>query len=264
MNKKLHTLYNFLFALARHLAFVYNENMAQKKFMGKIKVSYNAPITLTFSLMTILVLFLNWASKNTIIPAVFTAPGASSSQMPFHFNNALDYVRLLLHIFGHSNWQHLISNISFVLLLGPLIEERYGSPILVLMMTMSAFVSGVVAACFSPVPMLGANDIAFLMILLAAFSSISKNEIPLSFILILILYIAQEFTGHPAEENASTIAHIAGGFCGSLLALFAVPKTRAQKQAKESEQSSAKSARSPSKNKSKDNDNTTVVGSIDL
>ena len=249
------------------LSFVYNKTMAQKKFLGKLKVSYNAPVTLTFSLAAIFILFLNWISKNTIVPYVFTAPGSSSSAMPFHFNNALDYVRLVLHIFGHSDWQHLISNISFVLLLGPLIEERYGSPILVLMMAISALVSGVVAACFSPVPMLGANDIAFLMILLASFSAISKNEIPLSFILILILYIAREFTGYPAEQNIAIIAHIAGGFCGSLLALLAVPKTRAQKHMKESEHPLAKStkpSRLTSRNKSKDDDSATVVGSIEL
>lgn len=206
--------------------------MNNKSFLSNIKISYNAPVTLTFALISAVVLFLDTFLNNTLIPAFFTCPGNAQCSVPFDITNALDYARMLLHIFGHKDWNHFLGNMAFILLLGPVIEERYGSKILTLMMSVTAFVTGILNACFSPVPMFGSSDIAFMMILLTSFTSISKSEIPLSFILILILYIGREILGTGKEENIATLAHIAGGLCGSLFAFLATPRPKTNRSEK--------------------------------
>ena len=236
----------------------------KNSFFSKVRITYNAPVTLTFALISALILLIDTLFlNNNLIPAIFTAPSNST----FHFNQPLDYFRLILHIFGHSDWNHLISNMAFILLLGPMLEERYGSGILSLMMIVTSLVTGVLNACFSTFPMVGSSDIAFMMILLASFTSLSKNEIPLSFILILILYIGREIVTHQQKDNIAIIAHIAGGLCGSLFAFLATPKQKATSTVKKVT-NTKKSESSDSSNKTKkpttSSDDTTVVGSIEL
>lgn len=211
--------------------------MNNKSFLSNVKISYNAPVTLTFALIAAIILFLDTFLNNTLIPALFTCPGNSQCPVPFNIGNFVDYFRMIFHIFGHKDWNHFLGNMAFILLLGPVIEERYGSKILILMMTVTSLVTGVLNACFSPVPMYGSSDIAFMMILLTSFTSISKCEIPLSFILILILYIGREVLGSGKEENIATLAHIAGGLCGSLFAFLATPRPKTSRNAESSESS---------------------------
>lgn len=239
--------------------------MNKKNFLSNFRITYNAPATLTFALISAVILFADTILHNTLIPAFFTCPGASS-EPAFNPSNFLDYFRLLFHIFGHSNWNHFLGNMAFILLLGPVIEERYGSALLVLMMTITSLVTGVLNVCFSPSQLLGSSDIAFMMILLTSFTTISKSEIPLSFILILILYIGREILGSGKNESISTLAHIAGGICGSMFAFLATPKPKAkvssQKNAKSENEKSAE--RTIKNKKPTANDETTVVGSIEL
>lgn len=253
--------------------------MAKKSFLSKIKITYNAPVTLTFALISALVLIIGMISGGKFITEFFTAPGNIKSSSPFNPSALLDYFRLFSHVLGHSDWTHFLGNMAFILLLGPVVEERYGSVILSIMMSVTALVTGVLNVCFSPVPLLGSSDIAFMMILLASFTSISKNQIPLSFILILILYIGREILESGKDENISTLAHIAGGLCGSLFAFLATPRPRATNSTKVNKSSgSTKSVKerlaeidsqSPrfagKKNRTDSaDDDSTVIGSIEL
>lgn len=206
--------------------------MTKKNFFSNLRITYNAPVTLTFALIAAVILLLDSRFLNhTLIPAFFTCPGAAS-EPGFNAGNLIDYCRLIFHIFGHSDWNHFLGNMAFILLLGPVIEERYGSPLLILMMAITSLVTGVLNVCFSPSQLLGSSDIAFMLILLASFTTISKSEIPLSFILILILYIGREILNSEKNENISTLAHIAGGICGSMFAFLATPRPKTGKNPK--------------------------------
>ena len=234
--------------------------MSKKNFLKGIKITYNAPVTLTFALISALVIICNSLLDNNLISAFFTAPGNSNCSVPFNLNQPVDYIRLILHSFGHLDWNHYLGNMAFILLLGPVIEDRYGSAILLIMMLITALVSGVLNACFSPSCLIGSSDIAFMMILLASFTSISKKNIPLSFILVLILYIGRELITADKNNNISTLAHIAGGLCGSLFAFLATPRP------KQSGQNKAEESKRPSfysKKQTEDSD-ATVVGTIEL
>lgn len=192
------------------------------------KITYNAPVTLTFAILCAVILLMNdiLLGKN-LIPAIFTAPGNPASQNPFNWKSLLDYIRLFTHVFGHSDWNHLIGNMSFILLLGPLMEERYGSPTLALMMTVTALVTGVLNACVISSSLLGASGIAFMLIVLSSLSTIEKNVIPVSFLLVLAIFFTREFVNATKMDNIATFAHIAGGLCGSLFGFMVVPKKRA-------------------------------------
>lgn len=237
--------------------------MNKKNFLSNFRITYNAPATLTFALISAVILFADTILHNTLIPAFFTCPGASS-EPAFSPSNFLDYFRLLFHIFGHSNWNHFLGNMAFILLLGPVIEERYGSGLLVLMMTITSLVTGVLNVCFSPSQLLGSSDIAFMMILLTSFTTISKSEIPLSFILILILYIGREILGSGKNESISTLAHIAGGICGSMFAFLATPKPKAKTEKRGKPENKAEPQKTLKNKKPTADDEATVIGSIEL
>ena len=80
--------------------------------MAKLRISYNAPVVLTFALLAVIVRLLG----DTVTKEWFMSSG--------HLDGARSYVTLFTHILGHGNWQHLISNFMLILLIGPILEER--------------------------------------------------------------------------------------------------------------------------------------------
>lgn len=190
--------------------------MATKRKKKSLQISYNAPVTLTFSIVTVVILLFDQFVFTGMIDSFFTAPGAIGSEYAFKWKNPLDYLRLFSHVLGHKTWAHLLGNLSFILLLGPLLEERYGSKMLMLMIATTAMVTGVLNAAFIPRGMLGASGVAFMMILLSSFTAISKNQIPLTFIFVLVLFLGQEIMTSFGNKDIAVLAHVAGGLCGSL------------------------------------------------
>ncbi|HDQ14329.1 MAG TPA: rhomboid family intramembrane serine protease [Sediminispirochaeta sp.] len=177
-----------------------------------MKIRYNAPSTLTFALLAVLVLATDQLSGGALIRAFFVVPGKTG----FSFADPLNLLRLFTHILGHISWQHLLANFTLILLLGPILEEKYGSLPLLTMILVTALVTGLLNAFLFSTALLGASGIAFMMILLVSFTNIRNGEVPLTFILILVLYLAQEFITSFQGNQVSEFAHIVGGACGSV------------------------------------------------
>jgi membrane associated rhomboid family serine protease len=177
-----------------------------------MRIRYNAPVTLTFALISALVLALDQLLSLGLRQALFVAHGREA----FSFASPMDWIRIFTHIVGHVNWQHLLGNFAIILLIGPILEEKYRSGSLLIMILITALITGLLNALLSPAALLGASGVAFMMILLVSFTNIRNGEIPLTFILILILYLAQELINSFQENQISELAHIAGGACGSL------------------------------------------------
>ena len=114
---------------------------------------------------------------------------------------------------------------ALLLLLGPILEEKYSSGSLFLMVFITAIVTGLLNAFLFPTALLGASGIAFMMILLTSFTNHRNGEIPLTFILVLILYLAVEIINAFSYDDISQFAHIIGGVCGSLFG-FLRPRKR--------------------------------------
>ncbi|GHU12384.1 hypothetical protein FACS1894161_0490 [Spirochaetia bacterium] len=181
-----------------------------------MKLKYNAPTVLTYAIISAVVLVLSSTIFRGLIPAWFTVPGRGG----FHPGLVRSWITLFTHAVGHASWNHLIANFSFILLLGPILEENYGSRPLLAMIAVTALVTGVLNVLIFPTALLGASGVVFMMILLASFTNFSRGEIPLTFILILVIYIGREIFNSFSSDNISEFAHIAGGFCGSLFGFF--------------------------------------------
>jgi rhomboid protease GluP len=182
--------------------------------MGKsrfpYKPTYNSPVILTFALAACVIMAADGMSGGRLMPRLFaTYPG-------FEFANPAWYFRLLSHVLGHKNWAHLTANFSVILLIGPMIEEKYGSGPLIKMMLITALATGLLNAAFFTTGLLGASGLAFMMILLASFTNHKEGEIPLTFVLVVVLFLAKEAVQAFNQDDISQFAHIIGGVCGSL------------------------------------------------
>ncbi len=175
-----------------------------------MRIRYNAPVTLTYALLSTIVLALDQLLGAGLTRTVFSI---GPSMDP---GNVLEWIRLFTHVIGHANWAHLLTNFAFILLLGPILEEKYGSGGLVFMMALTALVTGLLNVIFLSTGLLGASGIVFMMILLVSFTNIRAGEIPLTFILVVVLYLTREVVSAIQEDTISQFAHIVGGICGSL------------------------------------------------
>ena len=104
-----------------------------------------------------------------------------------------------------------------ILVVGPLLEEKYGSSNILFVILCTAFVTGIVEFVFFPkVQLLGASGVVFAFILLSSFTSITEGKIPLTFILVAVIYIGEEvYSGIFIEDNVANLTHIIGGLVGA-------------------------------------------------
>jgi membrane associated rhomboid family serine protease len=181
-----------------------------------LKLKYNAPVILTFVLICTALLVLS----DTLLPGLISSWFAVGPRGNFRFNSIHSYVTLFSHVLGHSSWEHLAGNMLLILVIGPLLEEIYGASEMIFMIAVTAFVTGLANSIFFSTGLLGASGIVFMLVLLASFTNFRKGEIPLTFILVLILYVGQEVLATFNKDGISHFAHIAGGLCGSLFGFF--------------------------------------------
>jgi len=184
-----------------------------------MRIKYNSPIVLTFAFISAAVLLLSQTLMPDLTRLFFMVPGKGG----FSTESVRNWITLVSHALGHANWPHLISNFSFILLIGPILEEVYGSAALLIMIFFTALVTGVLNVLFFPSSLLGASGVVFMMILLASFTNFTRGQIPLTFILVLLLFLGRELFdsfGSNGTGNISQFAHIVGGFIGSLFGFF--------------------------------------------
>ncbi|MCL2440790.1 MAG: rhomboid family intramembrane serine protease [Treponema sp.] len=186
-----------------------------------MRIKYNAPTVLTFTLLCALILFITRTFFPDLIANWFMVPGRNNFRVGF-INH---WITIITHAMGHADWTHLISNFTLILLIGPMLEESYGSKTLLIMIVITALVTGILNALLFNSYLLGASGVVFMMILLSSFTNFSHGEIPLTFILVLILYMGVQFFNTSGPDNISHFAHIIGGLCGSFFGFFRLPRT---------------------------------------
>ncbi len=176
-----------------------------------IQIQYNSPVVLTFSFLSLLVLGLAWFTQGATNDffMVYRAP----------LSDPFTYFRFFSHVLGHADYSHYIGNIMFILVLGPSLEEKYGSKRLLMAILITAFVSGLVQFILFPnTALLGASGIVFMMILMASLAGMRGNTIPLTLILVGVFYIGGEIiNGFAIADNVSQMTHIVGGICGAVI-----------------------------------------------
>ena len=176
-----------------------------------MKIKLNSPLILGFVFLSLAAMILN-----------ITTGGASNRLLFMTYRSSLadplTYVRFFGHALGHSGWQHYIGNMSYILLLGPMLEEKYGARRLLGVMALTALITGLVNYFFFPhVALCGASGVVFAFILMTSFTSFKKGEIPITFILVAIVYLGQQvYDGLFIKDNISNMAHIVGGIVGAV------------------------------------------------
>lgn len=187
----------------------------------KLRITFNAPVVLSLVAISFTATLLNYITV-----------GASGRLLFMTYHSALlsplTWLRSFTHIFGHADWAHLIGNMSYLLLLGPMLEEKYSSQTLAAVIAITAFITSLVNYIFFPsVALCGASGVVFAFILLSSFTSFKEGEIPITFILVAIFFIGQQiWEGITVQDNISNMAHIVGGIIGGILGYGLNVKTR--------------------------------------
>lgn len=182
---------------------------------NRIKIVINAPVVIGF-------VALMFAAT---LAGVLT--GGYSTRLLFQTYHSsllspLTYLRFFTHVLGHSGWSHFMGNAAYILLLGPMLEEKYGSASLIKVILITALVTGLVNYFFFPgVALCGASGVVFAFIILTSFTGFRSGEIPLTFILIAVIFIGQQiYEGAFVKDDISQLSHIIGGLVGSVAGYF--------------------------------------------
>ena len=186
----------------------------------KLRLSFNAPAVLTFTALCVIVQIISMLTRGESNRVLFSVYRAS-------LLDPLTWIRCFTHVLGHAGWEHLLGNIMYILILGPMIEEKYGTATTAFIMAATALVIGIINMVFFPgVMLLGASGVVFAFILIASITIREDNTIPVTFILVAVLYLGQQiWQGLFSQDNVSQMAHIVGGAVGAVLG-FLLGKAR--------------------------------------
>ncbi|MCZ2100521.1 MAG: rhomboid family intramembrane serine protease [Chitinophagales bacterium] len=174
-----------------------------------LKIKWNAPVILSYALLCTVVFIMDIFMGGYLMPFFTVYPNIS-------LVNPLSWISLFTHVVGHISLEHLLGNMTFILLLGPIIEEKYGSSKTLQMILVTAFITGLVSVFIFNIGLLGASGIVFMLILLVSFTNVKSGEIPISFILVAILFLGKELINSTQANQIAESAHIIGGICGSI------------------------------------------------
>jgi membrane associated rhomboid family serine protease len=104
-----------------------------------------------------------------------------------------------------------------------MVEEKYGSYNLIIMLLITALVGGVANKLFSKnTRIYGASGEVFMLIVLSSFVNLETGKIPITLVLIILFYIVDEvFKGlFKKNDNVSHLGHIMGGICGVVFGFY--------------------------------------------
>ena len=173
--------------------------------MKKLVIRFNSPVVLCFALLSLLALLLGDVTG-----------GAATTRFFCVYRSSLADPLTYLRLFTHAGYSHYMGNMLLLLLVGPPLEEKYGSRTLLLTIAVTALVTGLAQFIFFPqTALLGASGVVFMMIVLSSFTEMKKGGIPITLILVVVFYLGGELVdGLKNTDNISQLTHIVGGVCG--------------------------------------------------
>ena len=184
-------------------------------------IRYNAPVILTFSILAAAIFFINQSMLNSL-------DGFVSLNPYMDFSNPFQIPTLFTYVLGHASIDHLLGNLTFILLLGPIMEEKSGSGNMLIMILATALITAIINISFFSTGLWGASGIVFMLIILVSFANVKDGEIPVSFILVVLLFIGKEILHSLQADQVSQFAHILGGVCGGFFGFSGIMKKRGE------------------------------------
>ena len=202
------------------------------QFISKIQI--NSPVIIGLFIVSLIALILNALTHGGANRLLFSTYRSS-------IFDPLTYIRAFTHILGHSNWTHFMNNFLYILcfntnnncclstsnvalnflLVGPMIEEKYGSTNLLFMVLITAVITAIINTIISRNALLGASGVVFMLIIMGSFVNIQSGKIPITLILVFIFYIINEIiSGIFNKDNVSHLSHLIGAICGLIYGFY--------------------------------------------
>jgi len=184
--------------------------MEKKKF----SIDLNAPFILWLMGLALAALVVDLLTGG-FIRTTFAARRTS-------FTDPMQYIRVFSYVIVHADAAHFVGNFMMILAIGPMVEEKYSSSRLCAATVVTTLVTGLGSVIFFPnVALVGASGIVFMLILLASFTNVRQGKLPITVILVALLYLGNEiFQGLFNPSNVSRIGHIVGGLCGAAFGML--------------------------------------------
>lgn len=179
-----------------------------------IRLRYNSPVILTFALLCLIVMVLSMIFGEQFLRTWFvTARGPARDSRTF--------ITMFTYVLGHTSMEHFISNMMLLLLVGPVVEERYGSAVTLLTILITAFFTAVANMLTTSNGLIGCSGVVFAMIILCSMTAYRSGTIPQTTVLVLALYLGQElYSAFMVHDQVSQMGHIVGGITGAALGYF--------------------------------------------
>jgi membrane associated rhomboid family serine protease len=164
--------------------------------LKKLVIRFNSPVVLCFALLSLLALLLGDVTGGAATTRFFCVYRSSLA-------DPLTYLRLFTHVLGHAGYSHYMGNMLLLLLVGPPLEEKYGSRTLLLTIAVT-----LVMMAFG----MKAADAAFIGLVMGV-----MNVVPYAGP--LIGGVVSVFVGIVTPIGGMTVGHTAVVIIGSLLIL---------------------------------------------
>ena len=185
------------------------------------RLQYNSPVILSFFFISLASLLLGYVTHGWTTRMLFSVYRAPMT-------DPLSWVRLFGHVLGHANLEHFMGNMLLLLVVGPPLEEKYGSSTLLVGIVGTAVISGALQCILFPnVGLLGASGIVFMLIMLSSLCGMRSGRIPLTLVLVGVLYLGKElYAMFFIDSNVANFIHIVGGCCGTAFGFLAARHRR--------------------------------------
>ncbi len=181
-----------------------------------MRLTWNSPVILGYVLLCAVVL----AAASFVSPLALWYVSLPPSP---DFAEPVTWLRLVTHVAGHADFEHFAANAVYLLLLGPLVEARYGSLKLLACLVATAAATGLASALFTSGGILGASGVVFMLIAMSSVTSIRRGDIPLTFLLVTAIFLWRELASASPGDGVSHLGHLVGGGCGAVLAFLLAP-----------------------------------------
>jgi len=180
----------------------------------RLAIDINAPVILWMTGLALVFLIVDLITRG-FIRSIFAVYRTSLA-------DPMQYFRLFTYVLVHANPAHYVGNFMMILAIGPMVEEKYGSKRLCVAAVVTTLITGLGSVIFFPnVALMGASGIVFMLILLASFTNVRQGKLPITVLLVAVLYLGNEvFQGLFTSDNISRIGHIAGGLSGAVFGIL--------------------------------------------
>ncbi len=179
---------------------------------------YNSVVILSYFFLSLFIMIIDKIFKGKIVEKFFSIAKKDS------WLNPITYFKLFSHSLGHADWNHLYNNFVKILLIGPMIEEKYGSINLLIMMLVTSFVIGLIYKIFNLGRVRGASGVLYMLIILSSFVNMDGGKIPITLALIIIFFVTDDIIKFikREEDNISHLGHLTGAICGLVFGILSI------------------------------------------